>query len=55
MNRRICINCQTVWRSVADHELEAPHNCPSCGDQLVPSTALQLQGDGALKPGSRQA
>jgi len=36
MNRRHCINCQTTWGSLADHELETPHTCPSCGDQLVP-------------------
>jgi predicted RNA-binding Zn-ribbon protein involved in translation (DUF1610 family) len=35
MNRRQCINCQTTWGSLADHELETPHTCPSCGDQLV--------------------
>ena len=36
MNRRQCINCQTTWGSLADHELDAPHTCPRCGDQLVP-------------------
>lgn len=36
MNRRQCINCQTTWGSLADHELETPHMCPRCGDQLVP-------------------
>lgn len=36
MNRRQCINCQSTWGSLADHELEAPHMCPRCGDQLVP-------------------
>jgi|GEM_PF-6675122 len=36
MNRRHCINCQRTWNSLADHQLEAPHTCPHCGDQLVP-------------------
>ena len=36
MNRRTCINCQSTWYSLADHELEAPHTCPRCGDQLTP-------------------
>ncbi|HEX4109231.1 MAG TPA: hypothetical protein VHX88_13930 [Solirubrobacteraceae bacterium] len=39
MNRRHCINCRTVWSSVADHELDAPHTCPRCGDELVPAAA----------------
>lgn len=37
MNRRNCINCQRTWASLADHELETPHMCPRCGDQLVPA------------------
>lgn len=36
MNRRQCINCKSTWGSLADHELESPHTCPRCGDQLVP-------------------
>lgn len=36
MNRRTCANCQSSWYSLADHELEAPHTCPRCGDQLSP-------------------
>jgi predicted RNA-binding Zn-ribbon protein involved in translation (DUF1610 family) len=36
MNRRNCTNCQTAWSSVADHELESPHTCPRCGDELGP-------------------
>ncbi len=34
MNKRTCANCETAWHSVPDHELEAPHTCPRCGDQL---------------------
>ncbi len=47
MNRRNCINCETVWQSVADHELDAPHTCPTCGDELVPDnvTPLRRQAD----------
>jgi ribosomal protein S27AE len=40
MNRRTCINCQRSWYSLADHELEAPHTCPRCGDQLTPISEL---------------
>lgn len=47
MNRRICINCQTAWRSVADHELESPHTCPRCGDELVPSPRTNLEPEAA--------
>jgi hypothetical protein len=36
MNRRTCINCQRSWYSLADDELETPHTCPRCGDQLAP-------------------
>jgi hypothetical protein len=36
MNRRNCFNCQSSWYSLADHELESPHTCPRCGDQLAP-------------------
>jgi hypothetical protein len=35
MNRRSCINCQSTWPSLADHELETPHTCPRCGDELT--------------------
>ena len=34
MNLRHCINCETTWSSVADEELEGPHICPRCGDEL---------------------
>jgi rRNA maturation endonuclease Nob1 len=47
MNRRQCINCQSTWGSLADHELEAPHTCPRCGDQLVPVNDLQAEPDAA--------
>ncbi len=36
MNRLHCINCQTTWPSLPYHQLEEPHNCPVCGDQLAP-------------------
>lgn len=45
MNRRQCINCQAVWGSLADHELEAPHTCPHCGDQLVPVDQAPVERD----------
>jgi predicted RNA-binding Zn-ribbon protein involved in translation (DUF1610 family) len=48
MNRRKCINCQTAWSSVADHELDAPHTCPHCGDELVPMNQTQLEAERAL-------
>jgi uncharacterized paraquat-inducible protein A len=35
MHKRNCGNCETTWHSVPDHELEAPHTCPRCGDALV--------------------
>jgi len=44
MNRRQCINCQTNWSSLADHELDAPHICPRCGDELAP---IQAQPESA--------
>jgi len=50
MNRRTCINCQTTWRSVADNELESPHTCPRCGDELVPSISTQSKAEMALQP-----
>lgn len=43
MNRRQCINCQATWGSLADHELEAPHMCPRCGDQLVPMNQAPVE------------
>jgi hypothetical protein len=43
MNRRNCINCETEWQSVADHELDAPHTCPHCGDQLAASNVTVLR------------
>lgn len=43
MNRRTCINCETEWRSLAEHELDAPHTCPSCGDQLVADNVSLLR------------
>jgi len=43
MNRRHCINCETAWQSVADHELDAPHTCPLCGDELVPGNVTPLR------------
>jgi hypothetical protein len=45
MNRRHCINCQTTWSSVADHELESPHMCPRCGDELVPCIRIGEAAD----------
>lgn len=36
MNRRNCINCQTTWSSLPDSELDGPHTCPRCGDELAP-------------------
>lgn len=36
MKRRSCINCETTWSSLADHELDGPHMCPLCGDELAP-------------------
>lgn len=52
MNRRNCMNCETAWRSVADHELEAPHTCPNCGDELVAAPAPQLKVISALDHGT---
>jgi hypothetical protein len=48
MNRRKCINCQTTWSSLADNELEAPHTCPRCGDQLTPVTTVQTDRTSAV-------
>lgn len=36
MNRLSCTNCQTTWPSLPYNELEDQHNCPLCGDELVP-------------------
>jgi hypothetical protein len=56
MSLRTCINCESEWRSVADHELDAPHTCPACGDQLVPGadnvTVLRPNGPAATTPGT---
>lgn len=41
MNRRNCTNCQTTWNSLADEQLEGPHTCPRCGDQLTPLDPAQ--------------
>jgi predicted RNA-binding Zn-ribbon protein involved in translation (DUF1610 family) len=49
MNRRSCINCQSTWPSLADHELEAPHTCPRCGD------ALTSIGDASHEPRALRA
>ena len=48
MNRRTCINCQTAWNSLADHELESPHTCPRCGDELTPIHQPQSEGEVGL-------
>jgi hypothetical protein len=45
MNRRTCINCQSSWYSLADHELDAPHTCPRCGDQLAPIAQAPAEPD----------
>jgi hypothetical protein len=43
MNRRPCFNCQTAWPSLADHELDARHSCPECGDELGPLSDTQFE------------
>jgi hypothetical protein len=48
MNRRQCINCQSTWGSLADHELDAPHMCPRCGDQLVPIDQAKAEREPAI-------
>jgi predicted RNA-binding Zn-ribbon protein involved in translation (DUF1610 family) len=48
MNRRNCINCQSTWGSLADHELETPHTCPRCGDELVPVSQPQPEAQDRL-------
>jgi predicted RNA-binding Zn-ribbon protein involved in translation (DUF1610 family) len=53
MNRRNCINCQSSWYSLADHELESPHTCPRCGDQLAPISQSPAEGE-AISPGRTQ-
>jgi predicted RNA-binding Zn-ribbon protein involved in translation (DUF1610 family) len=45
MNRRTCTNCQSSWYSLADHELEAPHTCPRCGDQLSPLGQRSIEAE----------
>jgi predicted RNA-binding Zn-ribbon protein involved in translation (DUF1610 family) len=47
MNRRTCFNCQSSWYSLADHELESPHTCPRCGDQLAPIGQAQTEAESA--------
>jgi predicted RNA-binding Zn-ribbon protein involved in translation (DUF1610 family) len=47
MTHRTCINCETEWQSLADHELDAPHTCPRCGDQLVADNVTVLRPAGA--------
>ncbi len=47
MNRRNCINCQTSWGSLADHELDSPHTCPRCGDELTPVEQTQPEREAA--------
>jgi predicted RNA-binding Zn-ribbon protein involved in translation (DUF1610 family) len=49
MHQRNCINCETEWGSLADHELDAPHTCPRCGDQLVPGNVTVLRPNGAAR------
>ncbi|HTX30021.1 MAG TPA: hypothetical protein VMD09_01475 [Solirubrobacteraceae bacterium] len=44
MNRRTCFNCQSTWYSLADDELESPHTCPRCGDQLAPIAQAEIRG-----------
>lgn len=41
MNRRHCLNCQVAWASLPEHQLEGPHNCPLCGDELVAAGVAQ--------------
>ncbi len=50
MNRRNCINCQTTWSSLADNELEAPHMCPRCGDQLAPVATTHTDTNSPASP-----
>ncbi len=50
MSRRTCINCETEWQSVADHELDAPHTCPRCGDQLAAGNVTVLRPDASAAP-----
>jgi predicted RNA-binding Zn-ribbon protein involved in translation (DUF1610 family) len=47
MNRRECVNCRTTWNSLADDQLEAPHTCPQCGDELSPINHTQPEVEGA--------
>ena len=35
MNRRHCTNCQIAWASLPEHQLDGPHTCPRCGDELT--------------------
>lgn len=43
MNKRNCANCETAWHSVPDHQLDAPHTCPRCGDELVSVRELPVR------------
>jgi rRNA maturation endonuclease Nob1 len=43
MNRLNCINCQTSWPSLPHDQLEQPHNCPACGDELVSMTPQGIE------------
>jgi hypothetical protein len=51
MNRRTCFNCQSSWYSLADHELETPHTCPRCGDQLAPIGSELDHAAASQRPG----
>jgi hypothetical protein len=47
-----CINCQASRPSVPYDELEQQHNCPVCGDELVPAphAPLELRDATELRP-----
>ncbi|HXY26795.1 MAG TPA: hypothetical protein VEH82_00770 [Acidimicrobiales bacterium] len=49
MNRRNCINCQISWSSLSDDELEAPHTCPRCGDELAPIEQAEAKAPEVLR------
>jgi len=51
MHRRHCLNCQIAWASLPEHQLEGPHNCPRCGDELFASGQLQAPPKPAFGPG----
>ena len=50
MNRLRCINCQTTWPSLPHQQLEHPHNCPACGDELVPGNEATGRATAARHP-----